>query len=73
MSWAISFLPPEATVIFDPFCGSGTTGVAALRAGRRFIGVEKSPRWAALARERLTAEEGTTTIEAGRNGQVALF
>ena len=31
-------------VIFDPFMGSGTTGVAALRAGRQFIGVEIGPK-----------------------------
>jgi site-specific DNA-methyltransferase (adenine-specific) len=43
-------------LIVDPFSGSATTGVAALQLGRRYLGIEKSPTFAALSRERLTAE-----------------
>ena len=35
--------------IFDPFMGCGTTGVAAMRARRRFIGIELDPKWFELA------------------------
>lgn len=42
--------------VFDPFCGTGTTGVAAIRAGRKFVGIEKDPRWFDVARARLDAE-----------------
>lgn len=35
--------------------GSGTTGVAALRLGRRFIGIEREPRYFEIARERIEA------------------
>lgn len=42
-------------LILDPFAGSGTTGVAAIRLGRRFIGWEKDPRYHAIAVKRLTA------------------
>lgn len=42
-------------LILDPFAGSGTTGVAAIRLGRRFIGWEKSPVYHAIAVKRLTA------------------
>jgi site-specific DNA-methyltransferase (adenine-specific) len=42
-------------LVVDPFAGSGTTGVAALALGRRFIGVERDAEFAALATRRLRA------------------
>jgi modification methylase len=42
-------------VILDPFFGSGTTGAVAKRLGRRFIGIERDPAYAALARSRIAA------------------
>lgn len=41
--------------ICDPFMGTGSTGVAAIRAGRRFVGIEKDPTHFATAVARLTA------------------
>jgi DNA modification methylase len=40
-------------LVLDPFCGSATTGVAALKHGRRFVGIEKQPQFASLANLRL--------------------
>jgi DNA modification methylase len=40
-------------LILDPFIGSGTTGVAALAANRRFLGIELNPRYAEIAERRL--------------------
>lgn len=66
------FTEPDE-VVFDPFCGSGTTGVAALRRGRRFIGIERKPEHADVARERLAAEEKQLDLVDARRGQESLF
>ena len=44
--------PVPATVL-DPFCGSGTTGVVALRHGRSFVGIELNPEYIEMARRRI--------------------
>ncbi|MDA0822160.1 MAG: site-specific DNA-methyltransferase [Proteobacteria bacterium] len=43
--------------VFDPFAGSGTTGVASLNLDRRFVGCEIDPEFARLARDRLLAAD----------------
>jgi len=40
-------------LVLDPFMGSGTTGVAAMLTGRRFIGIELDPRYFAVAEQRI--------------------
>jgi DNA modification methylase len=47
---------PENGLTLDPFMGSGTTGVACIRTGRKFIGVEIEPKYCAIARERMERE-----------------
>ena len=47
--------PVPATVL-DPFCGSGTTGVVALRHGRNFLGIELNPEYIELARKRIIGD-----------------
>ena len=50
----------EGDVVIDPFMGSGTTAIACVQAGRRFIGIEKDPDYfaASVARiKRETAQE----------------
>lgn len=42
-------------LVLDPFAGAGTTGLAALAEGRRFLGIEMHPAYAAIARRRLGA------------------
>jgi DNA modification methylase len=40
-------------LVIDPFCGSATTGVAAIELGRSFIGIEANPRFVERARQRI--------------------
>lgn len=47
----------EGETILDPFMGSGTTGVAALRHGRKFVGIEIDPNYFEIACERIDAEQ----------------
>lgn len=54
MEWCIS--KTKSDIIVDPYMGSGSTGVAAMRAGRKFIGVEINERYFDLACERLRKE-----------------
>jgi site-specific DNA-methyltransferase (adenine-specific) len=43
----------EGQVILDPFCGSGTTGVEAVRLGRQFIGIDVSEEYLQISKKRL--------------------
>jgi site-specific DNA-methyltransferase (adenine-specific) len=42
-------------LVVDPFNGSGTTGVASVRNGRKYVGIEKSEKFADIATKRITA------------------
>jgi DNA modification methylase len=52
----VRVVAPEGGLVVDPFCGSGTTGVACVREGRRFLGVERDPEYCEVARKRLGGE-----------------
>lgn len=49
----VEYSCPPAGLILDPFMGSGTTGVAALQLGRKFIGIEKEPAYFEIACRRI--------------------
>jgi site-specific DNA-methyltransferase (adenine-specific)/modification methylase len=57
MEWCIS-LVGEARTVLDPFMGSGTTGVAAVKAGRGFIGIEREPSYFEIACRRIREATG---------------
>jgi len=50
--WVMKFTDEGETVL-DPFMGSGTTGLACMKLGRKFIGIEKRPDYFALACRRI--------------------
>jgi site-specific DNA-methyltransferase (adenine-specific)/modification methylase len=52
MKWCLGFVS-NAETIFDPFMGSGTTGVAAVQMGRSFIGIEREPKYFDIACKRI--------------------
>lgn len=47
---------PEGALVLDPYMGSGTTGIACIRTGRRFVGIEIDAGHFATARQRLENE-----------------
>ena len=52
MRWCLQQVP-DASTILDPFMGSGTTGVACVKLGRKFIGIEIDPGYFATACKRI--------------------
>jgi len=49
----LAYSCPQVGVVLDPFCGSASTGVAAKRLGRDFIGIELNPEFVAVSRDRI--------------------
>jgi len=45
MKWLVRLLNPAGGVVLDPFCGTGTTGVAAVEEGMGFVGIDRNERW----------------------------
>ena len=52
MRWCLTHILDSQTIL-DPFMGSGTTGVACVKEGRRFIGIEKDPEYFDIAVKRI--------------------
>lgn len=53
MEHLVAKVTPAAGTVLDPFAGSGSTGVACVNTGRRFIGIEREPKYFEIARERI--------------------
>lgn len=53
MRWLCRLVTPPGGLILDPFMGSGTTGIAALREGFRFVGIEREAEYVEIARRRI--------------------
>ena len=56
MLWLVKRAAKEGWLVCDPFMGSGTTGVACIRLGRCFVGIEKEERFYRIAVERIQFE-----------------
>ncbi len=73
MIWCVENHSNPNDLILDPFCGSGTTCVAAKMLGRKFIGIDISEEYCEIARMRLKAVDTGVPVKEQRQGQQALF
>jgi predicted RNA methylase len=55
MRYLCRLVTPHGGVVLDPFCGSGSTGKAAVLEGFQFIGIERDPQYVEIARARVAA------------------
>lgn len=63
MRYLVSSITPAGCTVLDPFAGSGTTGVAALLEGFKFIGIEQDGEYVRIARERLQVAEADVGLD----------
>lgn len=73
MRYLVQKLTRPGGTVFDPFMGGGTTGVACLQTGRRFIGCEISPEYFAVAEKRIRAAADDGLFRDAAPTQAELF
>ena len=59
MRRAVKLLTKENDIVFDPFVGSGSTGVACVSMKRRFVGCDRDNHWATYARSRIQSTDNS--------------
>jgi site-specific DNA-methyltransferase (adenine-specific) len=76
INWLLDWCSDPGEIVCDPFMGSGTTGVAAVRLGRLFIGIENDPRYFDLSCRRIEDAQRQGDLFISRpptNERAALF
>ena len=66
-AWLVCGWSRPGAIVLDPFVGSGSTGVAAVKTGRNFIGIEQSPEYCAIAKERIEVALQTLATKVPRS------
>lgn len=69
----VAWFSDPGELVWDPYCGSGTTGVACLRLGRQFLGHEIQSHYAKIAADRLAAETRGLSLQDVRAGQTSIL
>lgn len=64
MLWVVENYTSPGNLVIDPYCGSGTTGVACVQRNRRFLGIEREKSYVEIARRRIA--------DAAAQGRLAL-
>jgi len=61
-SWWVRYISPPGGVVLDPFAGTSTVGMEAMKVGRTFIGIEKMPEYCEASRRRLAAASAQPSL-----------
>lgn len=62
MAYLIKIYSPPNSIVLDPFCGSGTTGVAAIQENRQFVGIDLSEHYCDIAKNRIKNEQASREV-----------
>lgn len=62
MAYLIKIYSPPNSIVLDPFCGSGTTGVAAILENRQFVGIDLSEHYCDIAKNRIKNEKASREV-----------
>ncbi len=62
MRYLVRLITPPGGIVLDPFTGSGTTGIAAVLEGARFVGIEREPEYVAIAEARIAHWKGKEEV-----------
>ena len=63
MSWLCRLITPPGGTVLDPFTGSGSTGIAALREGFNFVGIEREADYVEIARDRILGDSPLFNVQ----------
>lgn len=64
MRWLVRLVCPPGGTVLDPFMGSGSTGLACIDEGMRFVGIERDAHYIDIARRRMEGRQPTLGLEA---------
>ena len=73
MRYLCRLITPPGGLVMDPFCGSGSTLLAARDEGFRFLGFDREQDYCQIAKDRLTALDTGVPVKEARAGQQSLF